>query len=182
MVFFFLFGRAVSTILVRSNVLLLFLVVDVGDGFESVEGEDVLERESLDDRVDFADLAIERMLPVSGSRLDEGSKSRGADVGPGCRVAVGDELDPAVEKDRCRLEPLRENSPEPRWPFVYGRWGDDEAAEDGDVISGVDDRVLTSPFVSSLCDMPVRGVDISDVIGLAGLLYTAAGLKVLGFE
>ena len=66
---------------------------------------------------------------------------------------------------------------------MYGREGEEEAAEDGDRISGVDERVLTSPFVSSaLCDMPVCGVEISDVIGLACLLYTAAGLKVLGFE
>lgn len=114
MVFFFRFGRTVSGVLVPSNVPLEFLVVVVGDELESVEGEEVLERESLDDRVDFADLAIDRMLPVSGSRLDDGSKSRGADVGPGCRVVVGDEMEPAIERERCRLESLRENSPEPR--------------------------------------------------------------------
>jgi len=166
--------------LALSEAPLAFVVVREGDGVDSkVYGDEVLDRESLDDSVDFADLAMERMLLVSGSRIDEGSRSLGADVGPGCRTLTGDELD---KNERCRPEPLRDDSPEAGYPFVYGREGDEEAA-DGDIISGVDERVLISPFVSSpLCDTPVCGVEISDVIGLAGLLYTAAGLKVFGFE
>ena len=80
-----------SAMLVRSEGPLVstFLLVKVGDGLESeVDGDEVFERDSLDESVDLADLAIERMLPVSESLDTEGSRSRGAEVGPSGRVVV----------------------------------------------------------------------------------------------
>ncbi len=62
---------------------------------------------------------------------------------------------------------------------MKGSEGDEEAADVGDSSSGVEDKVLLSPFVSGRCDGPVSGVETWEGIGVVGLLYTGAIWKVL---
>ncbi len=61
---------------------------------------------------------------------------------------------------------------------MEGSEGEDDAAEAGERSSGVKDRVLASAETSSdLWTASTCGVDICDGIGVAGLLYTAEGIK-----
>jgi hypothetical protein len=101
--------------------------------------------------------------------------SRRLEVAPFAAVVVS--VEPVeVEKDL----PFLDDSPERRAPFIYGKDGEEEAADVGERSSGVDDRVLVSPFVSGgWANDTERGVDICDRIGVVGLLYTGAIWKVL---
>lgn len=116
--------------------------VDVGDfdPFRLIELGILLAIESRADR------AAERILFTSEA-------SRRLEVGPlGVVVA-------SVEVERER--PFLDDSPERRAPFICGREGDEDAAEDGERSSGVEHKVLVSPFVSEegLIGSD-RGVDI----------------------
>ncbi len=137
---------------------------DIGVGCDD---EESLDLESLLDIAERVERAIERILAVS--------EPRGAEVGPGVLVVASVDMEPEFEL-LCEESPLTPL-------FGYGRDGDEEAAEDGERSSGVEDRVLVSIFDSSGCRAaPTCGVPICDGIGVGGLLYTPAGWKVFGVE
>jgi len=118
-----------------------------------VDGEDVAER-SLEplESFDFADRAMDRILLVSGSASGALRPNTGVDA----------EVD-------------GENSLDSPVPFVFAREGEEDAADTGERISGVDERVWTSVLSAG----SFRGVGNCDGLGVDGLLYTSAGWKVL---
>lgn len=99
---------------------------DWGEDSEDVES---LDRDSLLEMAERVERAIDRILPVSDAR--------GADVGAGPLVAMS--MDGESE-----LRALARDCSPFRSPLGYGREGDEEAADDGERSSGVDDKVLVS--------------------------------------
>jgi hypothetical protein len=126
-----------------------------------LEDEESLERDSLLDMAERVERAMDRMLAVS--------EPRGAEVGPAVGVDVLTvEAEPPVEVE---VRPLGRGESPFKSPFRDGNEGDEDAAEDGESSSGVEDKVLVSvPGSSGWCEALICGVGICDMLGVEGLL------------